>query len=94
MGLIGVRGSPVSTVKEERYTTTSLSNAYEAGTSHVTYNGAPPFAFDGIDVAIKVNGSPDGTGGSRNPPAFLKAGDYVDVTVSGIGNLKNSVGAE
>lgn len=43
---------------------------------------------------IIASGSPDGTGGSRKPPVFLKAGDYVDVTVSGIGTLKNSVGAE
>jgi 2-keto-4-pentenoate hydratase/2-oxohepta-3-ene-1,7-dioic acid hydratase in catechol pathway len=43
---------------------------------------------------IIATGSPDGTGGSRKPPVFLKAGDYVSVTVSGIGTLKNSVGAE
>ena len=43
---------------------------------------------------IIATGSPDGTGGSRKPPVFLKAGDCVDVTVSGIGTLKNSVGAE
>ena len=43
---------------------------------------------------IIATGSPDGTGGSRRPPVFLKAGDCVDVTVCGIGTLKNSVGAE
>ena len=43
---------------------------------------------------IIATGSPDGTGGSRKPPVFLKAGDCVDITVSGIGTLKNSVGAE
>jgi len=42
---------------------------------------------------IIATGSPDGTGGSRKPPAFLKAGDCVEVTVSGIGTLKNHVGA-
>jgi len=43
---------------------------------------------------IIATGSPNGTGGSRKPPVFLKAGDCVDVTVCGIGTLKNSVGAE
>ena len=43
---------------------------------------------------VIATGSPDGTGGSRKPPVFLKVGDCVDVTVCGIGTLKNSVGAE
>ncbi len=43
---------------------------------------------------IIATGSPDGTGGSRKPPIFLNAGDCVEVAVSGIGTLKNTVGAE
>lgn len=40
---------------------------------------------------IIATGSPDGTGGSRNPPSFLKEGDTVRVSVSGIGDLENTV---
>ena len=41
---------------------------------------------------IIATGSPDGTGGSRNPTAFLNSGDCVEVSVDGIGTLKNYVG--
>ena len=41
---------------------------------------------------IIATGSPDGTGGSRNPPVFLKPGDCVEVSVDRIGTLKNHVG--
>ena len=41
---------------------------------------------------IIATGSPDGTGGSRNPSVFLKPGDFVEVSVDRIGALKNHVG--
>ena len=41
---------------------------------------------------IIATGSPDGTGGSRTPPRFLRQGDVVEVFVSGIGTLRNPVG--
>ena len=41
---------------------------------------------------IIATGSPDGTGGSRNPSVFLKPGDCVEVSVERIGTLKNYVG--
>jgi 2-keto-4-pentenoate hydratase/2-oxohepta-3-ene-1,7-dioic acid hydratase in catechol pathway len=37
-------------------------------------------------------GSPDGTGGSRTPQRFLKAGDEVEIDVPGVGVLRNRVG--
>lgn len=40
---------------------------------------------------IIATGSPDGTGGSRTPKRFLRAGDTVEVTVSGVGTLVNRV---
>jgi len=41
---------------------------------------------------IIATGSPDGTGGSRNPSVFLKPGDCLEVSVDRIGTLKNHVG--
>lgn len=40
---------------------------------------------------VIATGSPDGTGGSRNPKRYLAAGDVVRVTVSGVGDLVNAV---
>ena len=41
---------------------------------------------------IIAMGSPDGTGASRDPKAFLNSGDCVEVSVERIGTLKNYVG--
>lgn len=40
---------------------------------------------------VIATGSPDGTGGSRTPPAFLKPGDVVEVESPTIGTLRNQV---
>jgi 2-keto-4-pentenoate hydratase/2-oxohepta-3-ene-1,7-dioic acid hydratase in catechol pathway len=37
-------------------------------------------------------GSPDGSGGSRVPPRFLRDGDVLEIEVSGVGTLVNRVG--
>lgn len=58
MDLIGARCSPACIGEEERYSITSLSNTFKAGTNHVSYDAESPFAVDGIDVAIKATGSP------------------------------------
>ncbi len=42
---------------------------------------------------VVATGSPDGTGGSRTPPAFLKPGDVVEVEISTLGLLRNRVAA-
>ncbi|MDG1131002.1 MAG: fumarylacetoacetate hydrolase family protein, partial [Paracoccaceae bacterium] len=41
---------------------------------------------------VIATGSPDGTGGSRTPRRFLRAGDRLEVSVSGVGTLMNDVG--
>ena len=43
---------------------------------------------------IISTGSPEGSGGSRLPPRFLRAGDVLEIEVSGIGVLQNSVGCQ
>lgn len=39
-----------------------------------------------------ATGSPEGSGGSRMPQRFLRAGDELEIAVSGVGALKNKVG--
>jgi len=39
-----------------------------------------------------ATGSPEGAGGSRQPPRFLRAGDELEIEVSGVGVLRNRVG--
>lgn len=38
-----------------------------------------------------ATGSPDGSGGSRNPKRYLRDGDRLEIEVSGVGILKNRV---
>lgn len=40
---------------------------------------------------IIATGTPSGVGNGYKPPRFLKAGDVVEITVEGIGTLKNSI---
>jgi 2-keto-4-pentenoate hydratase/2-oxohepta-3-ene-1,7-dioic acid hydratase in catechol pathway len=40
---------------------------------------------------IVATGTPDGVGGARTPPEWLKPGDVVEVEVEGIGILRNRV---
>lgn len=39
-----------------------------------------------------ATGSPEGSGGSRQPQRFLRVGDRLDIEVSGVGVLHNRVG--
>ena len=39
---------------------------------------------------IIATGTPDGIGAKRNPPVWMKAGDVLEVEVSGIGTLRNA----
>lgn len=43
---------------------------------------------------VIVTGTPSGVGLRRKPPVFMKAGDRVEVEVSGVGTLVNTVVAE
>lgn len=43
---------------------------------------------------VIVTGTPGGVGARREPPVWMKAGDTVEVEVSGVGVLRNSIGAE
>ena len=43
---------------------------------------------------VIVTGTPGGVGAKRKPPLFMKAGDTVEVEISGIGILRNPVIAE
>lgn len=40
---------------------------------------------------VIVSGTPGGVGSKRKPPLFMKAGDVVEVEISGIGILRNPV---
>ncbi len=51
-------------------------------------------AIDWQPGDVLVTGTPSGVGLFREPPRFLVPGDVVDVSISGIGTLSNSVAAE
>ncbi|MES2987911.1 MAG: fumarylacetoacetate hydrolase family protein [Pseudomonadota bacterium] len=43
---------------------------------------------------VIVTGTPGGVGSGRTPPLWMKAGDVVEVEVSGVGTLRNRVSDE
>ena len=43
---------------------------------------------------IIATGTPDGIGAKRNPPVWMKAGDVLEVEVSGVGTLRNTIADE
>lgn len=43
---------------------------------------------------VIATGTPGGVGDSRTPPRYLREGDVVDITVSGVGTLSNPVTLE
>jgi 2-keto-4-pentenoate hydratase/2-oxohepta-3-ene-1,7-dioic acid hydratase in catechol pathway len=43
---------------------------------------------------VLVTGTPGGVGAKRNPPLWMKPGDIVEVEISGIGCLRNSIADE
>lgn len=40
---------------------------------------------------VIATGTPGGVGAKRNPPVWMKAGDEIEIRVSGIGSLRNRV---
>jgi 2-keto-4-pentenoate hydratase/2-oxohepta-3-ene-1,7-dioic acid hydratase in catechol pathway len=40
---------------------------------------------------VIVTGTPAGVGEQRHPPVFLRAGDFVEIEIPGLGRLSNSV---
>jgi 2-keto-4-pentenoate hydratase/2-oxohepta-3-ene-1,7-dioic acid hydratase in catechol pathway len=43
---------------------------------------------------VIATGTPGGVGFKREPPVYMKAGDVVEVDISGVGLLRNTVTAE
>jgi 2-keto-4-pentenoate hydratase/2-oxohepta-3-ene-1,7-dioic acid hydratase in catechol pathway len=43
---------------------------------------------------VIATGTPDGIGAKRNPPVWMKAGDVLEVEISGIGMLRNTIADE
>jgi 2-keto-4-pentenoate hydratase/2-oxohepta-3-ene-1,7-dioic acid hydratase in catechol pathway len=43
---------------------------------------------------IIATGTPDGIGAKQNPPVWMKAGDTLEVEISGIGTLRNRIADE
>ena len=40
---------------------------------------------------VIATGTPEGIGGKRNPPVWMKAGDVLEVEISGIGTLRSHI---
>ena len=47
-----------------------------------------------VPGTVILTGTPSGVGAAQKPPAFLKEGDRVDISIDGIGTLSNPVKEE
>ena len=70
-----------------------------ATTDHLIFD--IPFLIQYLSAAMELlpgdiiaTGTPEGVGFARKPPLWMKAGDVVEVEISGIGILRNRVVAE
>ena len=61
--------------EDERFSATSLADAYANGTTHVTENAADLFEFEGIECIIEATGHP--LAGLRHGLAAIDAGKHV-----------------
>lgn len=71
----------------------------DANTSTMIFSVAEIISYLSRSIELRpgdviATGSPEGTGGSFDPPRFLTAGQTVEITVDGIGTLRNPVIAE
>lgn len=71
----------------------------DASTASMLFTVAEIIAYLSQSIELRpgdviATGSPEGTGGSFDPPRFLRAGQGLEVAVEGIGVLANTVIAE
>lgn len=65
-------------------------------TSDMIFGVSALISFCSRDITLMpgtviLTGTPEGVGFARNPPVYLKSGDSVEITIEGIGALKNPV---
>jgi len=71
----------------------------DASTSEMIFSVAEIISYLSQSIELRpgdviATGSPEGTGGSFDPPRFLQAGQQLEIEIEGIGILANPVMAE
>lgn len=87
LGAIGIR------------TTVSGETMQESNTRHLIFSIVELIEYLSRGVTLEpgdviATGTPGGVGDSRTPPRYLRAGDVVEITVDGVGTLRNPVELE
>jgi 2-keto-4-pentenoate hydratase/2-oxohepta-3-ene-1,7-dioic acid hydratase in catechol pathway len=85
-----------------RLTLTTRLNGVEmqhSGTDMLIHSIPAIIAFCSVFTPLApgdviATGTPDGIGAKRNPPVWMKAGDVLEVEISGIGTLRNRIADE
>jgi len=85
-----------------RLTLTTRLNGQEmqhSGTDMLIHSIPAIIAFCSVFTPLSpgdiiATGTPDGIGAKRNPPLWMKAGDVLEVDISGIGTLRNRIADE
>lgn len=96
---LGPRVAPVAEIDLDDCAITTRLNGdpvQESSTKHLVF-GIPRLVAElsrGVTLErgdVILTGTPAGVGAARNPPRFLRDGDLVEVTVAGVGTLRNRV---
>jgi 2-keto-4-pentenoate hydratase/2-oxohepta-3-ene-1,7-dioic acid hydratase in catechol pathway len=87
LGSIGIRTSVSGEVMQESNTRNLIFSIVDL----IVYCSAGMTLEPGDVIAT---GTPSGVGDARTPPRYLRAGDMVEITVDGVGTLRNPVQME
>ena len=86
---------------DEMQLTTRLNGTVvqDSPVSDLIFNVPQLIAYVSSFMALRTGdiistGTPSGVGAARKPPQFLTAGDRVEITISGVGQLANPVAAD
>jgi 5-carboxymethyl-2-hydroxymuconate isomerase len=80
-------------------TTVNGETMQESNTRHLIFPIVEVIRYVTRGVTLEpgdviATGTPAGVGDSRRPPRYLQPGDVVEITVDGVGTLRNPVAAE
>jgi 2-keto-4-pentenoate hydratase/2-oxohepta-3-ene-1,7-dioic acid hydratase in catechol pathway len=80
-------------------TTVSGELMQDANTSDLIFSVLDLIQYLSAGVTLEpgdviATGTPGGVGDSRRPPRYLREGDVVEITISGVGTLSNPVRME
>ena len=70
----------------------SALSQYVGGSNNLKMDGVKiPHLFPGTKLNLRNLGTPGGVGDKREPAVYMNAGDVIEVEITGLGTLRNTV---